>query len=88
MIERSKDLSLLITDVRLPGKVDRAGLAQVLARDQPALPVLVISGGARPALDELPAGTAFLEKPVFAQQLLRQVERLLGKDRRSGVSAR
>ena len=77
LIESTRDLLLLITDVGLPGQVDGAGLTKVLAQHQPTLPVLVISGGARPGRDELPPGTVFLQKPVFPDQLLRLIQRLL-----------
>jgi DNA-binding NtrC family response regulator len=76
-IVSSDDLSLIITDVRLPGKVDGAGLAKVIEAHSPNLPVIIFSGGARPPADEMPQRAIFVEKPVRLDRLLREVQRLL-----------
>lgn len=39
-------IELVVTDVRMPGRLDGFGLADELARANPTLPVLLISGNA------------------------------------------
>jgi DNA-binding NtrC family response regulator len=83
LLVASSDLALVITDVRLPGAVDGAGLAKLLERYHPGLPILAISGGARPHEDEMPMRTAFLQKPFIAAELVGLVLALTARPRSS-----
>lgn len=68
---------MLITDVRMPGDVNGAMLSQVAAQSWPAMQILVMSGNAEPSKGELPAGAAFMRKPIGVQPLLQHVERAM-----------
>ena len=72
-------LSLLITDVRLAGRMDGLELAQQ-ARDRiPDLKIIVTSG--RPPPRRLPDGAQFWAKPWPPLNILREAERIAARQR-------
>ena len=73
LIERNDDISVVVTDINMPGSVDGLTMARHLRSRQPDLALVVASGAVRPALAELPEGAEFLQKPYAAQALLRCV---------------
>jgi CheY-like chemotaxis protein len=66
-------LSMLYTDVNLPGDTDGIKLAQVAAEEYPNIHVVVSSGKMVPA--EPPKHALFLQKPWLTLDLLREAER-------------
>jgi DNA-binding NtrC family response regulator len=66
-------LSMLYTDVNLPGSADGVKLAQVAAETYPNIHVVVSSGRSVPT--ELPKQALFLQKPWLTLDLLREAER-------------
>jgi signal transduction histidine kinase len=72
-------IDLLLTDVIMPQMTGRV-LADLLTTEQPAMPVLFMSGYADSAVVEhgvLQAGRAYLQKPFTPMQLARVVRRVL-----------
>ncbi|MCC8958727.1 response regulator [Bradyrhizobium sp. Pear77] len=63
--------SLVVTDVKLTGKMDGIELARLALDCDPAVRVLVISG--LPLAGALPDGVKFFEKPVYPPVLLREL---------------
>lgn len=73
-------LSLVITDVRMPGSIDGLGLAQIIWLTRPALPVVIASGHCVLAPDFLPGNARFLKKPYTLSDLSNTLEELLMGD--------
>ncbi|GKQ51360.1 response regulator [Bradyrhizobium sp. Ce-3] len=63
--------SLVVTDIKLTGKMDGIELAYLAVNCDPGVRVLVISG--RPPAAVLPDGVKFFEKPVYPPVLLREL---------------
>ncbi|WP_037280122.1 response regulator [Rubellimicrobium mesophilum] len=65
LLEGGLEVALVVTDVRMPGRLDGLGLAAWLADQRPGLPVVIASGYAtRPETEWLnPAVAAVLPKP-------------------------
>lgn len=63
--------SLVVTDIKLTGKMDGVELARLALDCDPGVRVLVISG--RPPDSALPEGVKFFEKPVYPPMLLREL---------------
>lgn len=65
LLEAGLQVAVVITDVRMPGRLDGIGLAAGLADHRPGLPVVIISGFVTPS--EIaglnPAVAAILPKP-------------------------
>ena len=64
------DVSLLLTDVRMPGSMDGIALANLVACKWPAMPIVVMSGHGTPGSDQLPPDVLFIAKPWTITQLL------------------
>lgn len=69
------DIALLITDLILPLMGGRE-VAEAVTRLRPGIKVLFISG--YPAAEEFAAGTGFMQKPFYPEELLGRVRGLIG----------
>ena len=67
---KARHPSLLVTDIKLTGKMNGLELAHLARMNDPMVRVVVISGH-RPAT-ALPDGVTFLSKPVYPVALLRE----------------
>jgi DNA-binding NtrC family response regulator len=65
-------LSLLFTDVKLPGRIDGVELAHFAHKQYPDMHVIVTSG--LPLAVNLPEGTTFIAKPWNPTELLLDVK--------------
>ena len=68
---------VIVTDMRMPGELDGAGLARWVSRFLPRVPVLLVSGDPRPK--DLPI-VDFLSKPFSAAELAQRVAIALGEN--------
>lgn len=68
------DVSLLLTDVRMPGSMDGIGLASFVSDKWPRMPIVVMSGYISPGSKELPHDVRFIAKPWTVTQLLDGIE--------------
>jgi two-component system, response regulator PdtaR len=59
LVDEAHPVDVLVTDVEMPGRCNGCSLAWRIRALSPKVGVLVISGVARPAPDELPEGTYF-----------------------------
>lgn len=66
-LEKHSSLQLLFTDVQMPGKLDGFALANAVAERWPHIRVIIASGAAQPAMNEIPANATFIPKPFSAQ---------------------
>ena len=73
--EKSSQIALLFTDVRLPHGKDGVDLARIVDRQWPWIKILVTSGVASARLKDLPRGAKFLPKPWRALEVLVEAER-------------
>lgn len=76
LAESGSRISLLVSDINMPG-MDGLELARRATAMQPALRTLFLCGSPLEAIEGLPAGAQFLEKPFTQETLLRAVRELL-----------
>lgn len=69
VLSRNDDVSVLFTDISMPGEMNGIGLASRVARNRPGLALLITSGCVEPSARDIPAGGRFLRKPYTAQAL-------------------
>lgn len=76
-------LDLVITDIRMPGRMDGVQLASVIKNSRPSLPVALLSSHL-----EQPEHDAdiFISKPYDPDQLVEVVERLIGAEWRTNLA--
>jgi len=80
LLEQDDSVTLLFTDVVMPGEIDGRTLGQWARLERPGLKVLLTSGFPEQPLEEaVPASEVlpFLKKPYSKEQLQQAVETLL-----------
>jgi len=81
----ARPLSLLVTDVEMPGERHGLGLAWEIHERWPATRILVVSGNWSFAAEQLPPGALFLAKPFGAAGLKARVRALFEGRRRGSM---
>jgi DNA-binding NtrC family response regulator len=64
------NIDALVTDIELGDGPDGLALARLAASGNPGLPIVVVSGGVRPAASDLPTGAVFIPKPYTIDAIL------------------
>lgn len=75
-LEMHPEITLLFTDVVMPGPIDGLALAHEVRRRWPGVKIIIASGRVTPDPAQLPDGARFLEKPYYANGLARIVREL------------
>lgn len=78
-MDAEEPVSLVFTDIRMPGKMDGYGLAEWFRSNYPQVPVLLtsgFSGGRGQSAASIPGG-GFIEKPYSQNQVARRIAALL-----------
>lgn len=76
LLESIPDITVVFTDIQMPGSMDGLLLAAVVHDRWPPVALLITSGKVRPAMDDMPAGARFLPKPYSPWQLKEQLHSL------------
>ena len=79
LVDHSRRVDLVFTDVRMPGDLDGIGLARWVRTHRPGLPVLLTSGyyGTGWLGDRLEREVRLIQKPYTQDEVLYQIRRLL-----------
>lgn len=83
IVERRRDLKVMITDVRMPGPLNGYFLAKKVRERWPYVEIILVSGYAAPSRQDINVEWDFLVKPYEADDLVRRVRALA----RRGVPA-
>ena len=73
LLDRNDDVSLVVTDISMPGEMDGLAMARHLRRWNAGLALVVATGRAPAETGELPRAVEYLQKPYAAAALLRSV---------------
>lgn len=76
VLDRNDDISLLFTDISMPGELDGISLAQRVRAKHPGIGLLITSGRVEPPAEEIPPGGRFLPKPYTAHALMSMIREL------------
>jgi CheY-like chemotaxis protein len=78
-MDAEEPVSLVFSDIRMPGQMDGLALAEWFQAHHPAVPVLLTSGynGGRKVPAGPVSGTRFIEKPYSQTQVARRIAALL-----------
>ena len=79
VLEESGTIDLVVTDVRMPGRVNGLVFGQVIKELHPDLPIIVMSGVYEPDDRDVPAGATFIAKPFDPAILIDEARLLLRK---------
>ena len=76
LIEAKPEMAVIVTDVKMPGRMNGFELAQLVSERWPEVGIVVTSAYAIPSDDELPPSAEFLQKPYAAAELLEAVKKV------------
>ncbi|MCC5611815.1 response regulator [Nostoc sp. CHAB 5834] len=62
-LETRPDISIVFTDIEMPGSMDGLKLAHAIRNRWPPVVLIIASGRVTPGPDEMPTETIFLRKP-------------------------
>jgi CheY-like chemotaxis protein len=76
-LETGPKVSLLFTDINMPGQMDGLALARLVHLRWPNIRLLIVSGRPDLSRHEMPVGGRFIPKPYGIENMLLQVRQLL-----------
>ena len=78
LLESTPGITLVFTDIQMPGSMDGLRLAAVVKDRWPPIALLITSGQLHPPTADMPAGARFIPKPYLPLQLKDQLHSLTG----------
>jgi two-component system, response regulator PdtaR len=78
LLESRPDISLLFTDINMPGSMDGLKLAQAVRDRWPPVKILLVSGQVPPWQADLPPNSRFIAKPYRAAAMVEELRSMVG----------
>src|SRR4051794_13017102 len=78
VLESRSDISLLFTDIQMPGSMDGLMLAHAVHTRWPAIKIILVSGQVNPTDAERPADSRFFGKPFAVQHMITELQAMVG----------
>src|SRR5665213_2264901 len=79
ILESRSDISLLFTDIQMPGSMDGLKLAHAVHDRWPAIKIILVSGQVKPSDAERPADSRFFGKPLGVGQMIKELQAMVGE---------
>lgn len=78
ILEARSDISLLFTDIQMPGSIDGLKLAHAVHDRWPSIKIILVSGQVKPSDTETPAHSRFFGKPLGVDQMIAELQGMVG----------
>jgi two-component sensor histidine kinase len=78
ILEARSDISLLFTDIQMPGSIDGLKLAHAVHDRWPSIKIILVSGRAKPSETERPLDSRFFSKPLGVAQMIAELQDMVG----------
>jgi CheY-like chemotaxis protein len=78
ILENRTDITVVFTDIQMPGSMDGLKLAQAVRGRWPPIKIVTTSGHVNVRETDLPDGGRFLPKPYSPQQITSMLRELIG----------
>lgn len=78
ILESRSDISLLFTDIQMPGSIDGLKLAHAVHDRWPSIKIILVSGQVKPSDAERPADSRFFGKPLGVEQMIAELQNMVG----------
>jgi two-component sensor histidine kinase/CheY-like chemotaxis protein len=78
ILESRADISLLFTDIQMPGSMDGLKLAHAVHDRWPAIKIILVSGQVTPSDAERPVDSRFFGKPLSDNQMIVELQAMVG----------
>ncbi|WPO43627.1 sensor histidine kinase [Tardiphaga sp. 42S5] len=80
VLEARSDISLLLSDIQMPGSIDGLKLAHAVHERWPDIKIILVSGQINPSMDEKPKDSRFFSKPIDSEQMIAEMQDMIGTD--------
>ena len=78
ILESRSDISLLFTDIQMPGSMDGLKLAHAVHDRWPGIKIILVSGQVTPSDAERPADSRFFGKPLSMETMITELQAMVG----------
>jgi two-component sensor histidine kinase/CheY-like chemotaxis protein len=78
ILESRSDISLLFTDIQMPGSMDGLKLAHVVNDRWPSIKIILVSGKLNPSDADRPADSRFFGKPLSSEKMVAALKAMVG----------
>ncbi|MDB5619061.1 HWE histidine kinase domain-containing protein [Tardiphaga sp.] len=78
ILESRSDISLLFTDIQMPGLMDGLKLAHAVHARWPTIKIILVSGQIKLTEAEKPSGARFFSKPLEITQMVAEIKAMIG----------
>jgi two-component sensor histidine kinase/CheY-like chemotaxis protein len=78
ILESRSDISLLFTDIQMPGSIDGLKLAHAVHDRWPSIKIILVSGQVKPSASETPTDSRFFGKPLGVEQMITELRAMVG----------
>ncbi len=78
ILESRDDISLLFTDIQMPGSMDGLKLAHATHKRWPHIKIMLVSGQIAVTDDDKPDDSRFFPKPFEIEQMVRELQAMVG----------
>ncbi|MCK1667737.1 HWE histidine kinase domain-containing protein [Bradyrhizobium sp. 153] len=78
ILETRSDISLLLTDIQMPGSIDGLKLAHAVHERWPTIKIILVSGEVKPSGTDTPEDSRFFGKPLHVEQLIAELQGMVG----------
>src|SRR4051794_20326433 len=79
ILESRSDISILFTDIQMPGSMDGLKLAHAVHDRWPSIKIILVSGQVRPSEAERPVDSRFFGKPLGVEEMIAQLQAMVGE---------
>ena len=79
ILESRSDISLLFSDIQMPGSMDGLKLAHAVHDRWPAIKIILVSGQVKPSDAETPTDSRFFRKPLGVEEMTVQLQAMIGE---------
>src|SRR5690349_7973113 len=78
ILESRSDISLLFSDIQMPGSMDGLKLAHAVHDRWPSIRIILVSGEVRLSDTDRPADSRFFGKPLEMNQMITELQQMVG----------
>src|SRR5258708_17024133 len=78
ILESRSDISLLFSDIQMPGSMDGLKLAYAVHRRWPSIKIILVSGQLKLTDGDKPADSRFFGKPLDVKQMIAELRDMIG----------
>jgi two-component sensor histidine kinase/CheY-like chemotaxis protein len=78
ILESRSDISLLFSDIQMPGSMDGLKLAHAVHARWPSIKIILVSGHVKVSDADKPADSRFFGKPLEVKQIIAELQEMVG----------